>query len=127
VRMDLADMCGQYRRANDRLRAKCRLRGERGWARALGVGAGRVKLQMMMVAGMILAGVMMRSARSIGIAQDDGELAVDRRQHEAGGNERAQAEHREHPGRSPMGCPVAHALRPDSHACQHASRIGEGQ
>jgi hypothetical protein len=50
---------------------------------------------MMMVAGMILAGTVMRSARSIGIAQNDGEPAVDRRQHEAGGNERPQAEYRD--------------------------------
>jgi len=77
--MDLTDVCGQYRRADDRLRAKCRLRGKRCWASALGVGAGRIKLEMIMVAGVILAAVMMRSARGIGIAHDDGEVAVDRR------------------------------------------------
>jgi hypothetical protein len=82
---------------------------------------------VMMVAGMILASVMMRSTRRIGIAQDDGELAVDRGQHEAGGNERPQAQHREHPGRGPMSCPVAEALRADSHASQHASRLVAGQ
>ena len=105
--MHLAHVCGQSRRADDGLRPKCRLRGERCRAGALGVGAGRIELEMMMVAGVILAAVMMRSARGIGIAQDDGDVAVDRRQHETGGNERPQAEHREHPGRSPMRCPVA--------------------
>jgi hypothetical protein len=62
---------------------------------------------MMMVAGMILSGSVMRGTRSIGIAQNDTEPAVDRRQHEAGGNERPQAEHRDYPGRGPMRCPVA--------------------
>ena len=105
--MHLAHVCGQSRRADDGLRPKCRLRGERCRAGALGVGAGRIELEMMMVAGVILAAVLMRSTRGIGIAQDDGDVAVDRRHHETGGNERPQAEHREHPGRSPMRCPVA--------------------
>jgi hypothetical protein len=68
VRMDLADVCGQYGDAENRLRAKCRLRGKGGRPGALGVGAGRVELEMIMVARMILAGVMMRSVRgTIGI------------------------------------------------------------
>jgi hypothetical protein len=58
----------------------------------------------MMVTRMIVAARVMRGTRSIGIAQDDGELAVDRRQHEPRRNERAKAEHREHEGRSPMAC-----------------------
>ena len=61
--MDLADVCGQYTDADNRLRAKCGLRGKRCRAGALGVGAGRIELEVMMVARVILAGVMMRSAR----------------------------------------------------------------
>jgi hypothetical protein len=49
----------------------------------------------------------LRSARRIGIAQNAGEPALDRRQHEAGGNERRQAEDRDYPGRGQMRCPVA--------------------
>jgi hypothetical protein len=43
----------------------------------------------------------------MGITQNDGQPAVDRRQHEAGGNERPQAEHRDYPGRGSTRCPVA--------------------
>jgi hypothetical protein len=67
----------------------------------LGVRAGGIKLKMM-VAGMILAAVVVRGTRGARVAQYNCQLAVDRRQHKAGGNERAQAQHREHPRRGPM-------------------------
>jgi hypothetical protein len=69
----------------------------------------------MMVTRMIVVARVMRGTRRIGIAQDDGELAVDRRQHEAGGNERAQAEHRQHQGRKPARCTLAQSNRCASH------------
>jgi len=61
----------------------------------------------MIVAGTILATLVMRRTRTIGIAQHHRDAAVDRRQHEAAGNERAQAEHREHPGRNLARCTLA--------------------
>jgi hypothetical protein len=78
---------------------------------------------MMVVARMVLAAMMVHGTRGIGIAQDDRQLAVDWRQHEAGGNERPQAEHREHPGRCPTHCPVARAVPSHSHGGQHASQL----
>jgi hypothetical protein len=99
---DLVPVCDDDRRIDHRLWYECRRRGDRCWARTLGVGAGGVGLEMMMVAGMIRSGMVTRSTRGIGVAQHDGELTVDRHQHEARGDKRAQAEHREHPGRGPM-------------------------
>ena len=114
MRPDLVHLCGQFRRVNDGLRAQCRQCGKRGRASALGVGAGGIELVVMVVARMILAEIAMRSMR-VGIAEHDGELAVDRRQHKAGGNERAQAQHREHPGRRPMRLSPKRALRTAAH------------
>ena len=49
-----------------------------------------------------MATVMMDRARGVRIAQDHGEPAIDRRQHEAGRNEGAKAQHRENKRRGPV-------------------------
>jgi hypothetical protein len=70
---------------------------------------------MMVVARMLLSAVVMRRARSVGVAQDDREPTVDWRQHEAGRNEGAQGEHGEHQHRSPVRCTTVQDVGSTSH------------
>jgi hypothetical protein len=55
-----------------------------------------------MSGAMVSAVLVMHRARSFGVAKHDREAPVQRRQHEACGNKRAQAKHRQHERRRPM-------------------------
>jgi hypothetical protein len=50
----------------------------------------------MLVERVVVTGVLMHRRTGVGIAQDNGQPAIDRRQHETGGNERTQQQHRKH-------------------------------
>jgi hypothetical protein len=54
------------------------------------------------MARVIVARMVMGGTGRVRIAQDDVKAPIDRREHEACGNERAKAEHREHERRGPM-------------------------
>ena len=105
--VDPPNMHDQSGCVSDRLRANCVKRRKRGRSRTLGVRAGGIEVEVLVVAGIIRPPMIMPVMRCIGLAQYESQLAIDGREHEAGGNERPQAKHCEHPGRGPMRCPVA--------------------
>jgi hypothetical protein len=71
----------------------------------------------MMVLRMIMAAMAVHGARRLRIAQNEVEPALDGRQHETCWNERAQAQHRENEGRSPVACATGpEPIRASSHA-----------
>jgi hypothetical protein len=60
----------------------------------------------MVMSGVIVSAVLvMHRTRSVRVAKDDGEPTVQRREHEARGNERTQAKHCQHERRRPMAPP----------------------
>ena len=52
----------------------------------------------------VMRGRIVGQALCVGVAQDDGEPPVDRRQHETDGNERPQAQHRQDERCQPLWC-----------------------
>ncbi len=93
------------RRSCDRQRGECGQRRNRRWPCALRVRAGRIGMSVMM-ARMIMAAVVVNRARHIRIAQHDSDAPIHRGQHETGGDERPQTQHRQDEWRSP----VAHTV-----------------
>jgi hypothetical protein len=52
--------------------------------------------RVIVVAVVVMRSWIVREVLSVGFAHDDGKLPVDRSQHETDGNERTQAQHRQH-------------------------------
>lgn len=76
------------------------------------------------MAGVLVAAREMCQSRRIRIAHDDSQLAVDRREHEARGNEGAKAECSKNPLRGPR--TRATVGTPDCTAVDHALTMHEG-
>jgi hypothetical protein len=78
---------------------KYRKRRQRGWPRALRVRAGRIGVSMVMIPSVVVATVMLHGARRVHSAHHDFGSAIDRLEHEAGGDQRPEHERRRHPHR----------------------------
>lgn len=76
--------------------------GQRRGAGALRVGAGRIRLGMVVPGRMIVRVLVVRSPGSPRFTQYDCEPPIDRGEHESGGDERPQTEHSEYERRRPM-------------------------
>ena len=99
--MGLRKLCWKYQETSNRRWGK----DGQGWkgsrTRALRVGACRVEMSRMMTRVLVTA-MLVRGTRRIRVAQHDGESPIDRREHEAGGDEGAKAQHRQDERRSPV-------------------------
>jgi hypothetical protein len=72
---------------------------------------------VVMVSAVIVSTALMQCGRGIAIAQHHGRAPVDRRQHEPGGHERAQTEHRQDDRHTPVRCRTRRRL---AHCTSHA-------
>jgi hypothetical protein len=77
---------------------------QRGWPRALRIGASRIAMRAAMMRGIVVARMVMvmPGRRHLCIAQDIDEMSIHRREHESGGNERAQEQQPEDDECRPM-------------------------
>ena len=77
----------------------------------------------MMMSRITLSAMVVHGAWRIRIAQNDIESAIDRREHETRGNERAQTQHCKNEGGSPVACTTKPELLLSS---SHAVTMPEG-
>jgi hypothetical protein len=116
MRMNLRDP-GRSHRHNCQVGGlQCRESRKRRRSRALRVGARRISLSVMMP-GVIVARVMMVGS----ITQNDCQSSIDRSEHEARRNERAEAKQSKHEGGNPPGCATTSQLA--RFGCYHTNKM----